>query len=297
MNENRHLMQRRIGIGFIVMFIFAVSSVYAPPIFVSISGKIQGTIDYTNYSSIINGAPQSILMNIENIGSAGCITKVRADFYKDARLLKTSWSEIRAIEPGDHFLFHNYWIPDEEGNISANITIYQCHELFKREPINFYVSNKTIYENNNIRVVETKNSKNEINMTLLSNKTLDKILIIPSNNPLGWIVEPQKINRLEKDEEKTITIEYEAGIWHADTISFDIITEDGTEHIKNSVYLKEEEQKKESIDKNIIIMILILVVAFLTVEIFRLRRERKKKKTNDEKNMTKSGKLSIRPDR
>ncbi len=269
---------RKITLGLIISLLFIGTYVYAPPIFISVSGKIQGSVDYLNYSSEIYKAPQIIYMNIENTGSAGCAVKVRADFYKDSRLLKTTWSEIEALEPGGHFLFHNYWMPDREGNITANITIHQCYETFERDQISFYVSNSTIGRTDNLQVIEAKNTKSEINLTIVSNKTLEDVLVIPANYPLGWLVEPVKINKIEKDEEKTITVPYVPSTWHGETILFDIITQDGTEYTTHSVQLKEQEHKKELISKNTIILILLAVIILLSIEILRLRKKRNKTK-------------------
>ena len=272
---------RKITLGLIISLLFIGTYVYAPPIFISVSGKIQGSVDYLNYSSEIYRAPQVISMNIENTGSAGCAVKVRADFHKDSRHLKTTWSEIEALEPGGHFLFHNYWMPDHEGNITANITIYQCYETFEREPISFYVSNSTIDKTHNLQVIEAENTKSEINLTIVSNKTLEDVLVIPANYPLGWLIEPVKIDKIEKEEEKTITVQYVPSTWHAETILFDIITEDGREYTTHSVQLKEEEHKKELISKNTIILMLLAVILLLSIEILRLRKKRNKTKEHE----------------
>ncbi len=264
--------------GFIVFLIISASFVHAPPIYISVSGKIQAGVDYVNYSASVEGAPQVILMNVENIGSAGCVVKVRADIYKDSVFLKTIWSEVEALEPGGTFLFHNYWMPDVEGDIRVNISIYQCYERFEWGQVSFNVVNSTVHESDNFLVSETKNSQDEINMTIMSNKTLENVLIIPRDYPLGWIVEPQRIERIDAGEEKTVTIKYHASTWHAHTIVFDIVTEDGREYGQAAVQLREDEKKSEGIKWNdVIIVVLLVVVGVLAFELFRVKRRRKDK--------------------
>ena len=262
--------------GFIAFLVISASFVYAPPIYISVSGKIQAGVDYVNYSVSVDGAPQVILMNVENIGSAGCVVKVRADFYKDSVFLKTVWSEVEALEPGGTFLFHNYWMADVDGDIRVNISIYQCYERFEWGQLSFNVVNSTVHESDNFFVSETKNSPDEINLTIMSNKTLENVLIIPYEYPLGWIVEPQRIDRIDAGEVKTVTIKYHASTWHARTIVFDIVTTDGSEYDQIDVQLKEEEVKSEGIEWNVVIIVVLLVViGCLAVEIYRVNRRRK----------------------
>lgn len=264
--------------GFIVFLILSASFVYAPPIYISVSGKIQAGVDYVNYSASVDGAPQVILMNVENTGSAGCVVKVRADLYKDSVFLKTTWSEVEALEPGGTFLFHNCWMADVAGDIRANISVYQCYERFEWGQMSFNVVNSTVHESDNFFVSETKNSQDEINLTIMSNKTLENVLIIPYEYPLGWIVEPQRIERIDAGEVKTVTIKYHSSTWHARTIVFDIVTEDGREYDQVSVQLKEAEVKSEGIEWNdVIIVVLLVVVGVLAVELSRVKLRRKDK--------------------
>ncbi len=273
-NAHRYL---TVIFSLVLFFVFIAGSAYAPPVYVSVTGKIQGRIDYQNYSSHLDSAPQAILMNLENIGSAGCIVKVRADFRKGDKYLGTSWSEIEPMEPGGHFLFHNYWMPDETGTITADITIYQCYELFDGGKILFQVVNSTVHETRNLHVTDVKNSKNEINLTITANRTLHNILIIPKDYPLGWIIEPRKIDNIEAGEQKTISIEYEPSTWHAQTLGFNIVTQDGSEFMRHEVHLKEIKPETPPFNKEIIIWFLLAMVVLLTIWIFRLKKQNKKR--------------------
>lgn len=272
-----------IAICFILVSSQIISTVYAPPIFVSVSGKIQGRVDHTNHSAYIYKEPQVILTNIYNVGSTGCVVKVRVDFYKSSKHLKTTWSEIEAMEPGATFLFHNYWIPDEEGNITAKTKIYQCYEVFTRDEITFKVGNKSIQLTEDVGVVESENTRNKINLTIVSNKTLEDVLIIPSEYPLGWIVEHGRINKIAAGEEKTITIEYEASTWHEEKIKFDILTIDGSEHTQYIMQLEKEIPVKDGIQKETAIIILLAGIVLLFIENYRLKK-RIKKRTNKSDN-------------
>ncbi len=264
--------------GFVVFLILSASFVYAPPIYISVSGTIQAGVDYVNYSASVDGGPQVISMNVENIGSAGCAVKVRADIYKDSVFIKTIWSEVEPLEPGGAFLFHNCWMADVTGDIIVNVSIYQCHERFEWGQVSFYVVNSTVHESDNFFVSETKNSHDEINMTIMSNKTLENVLIIPREYPLGWIVEPKIIERIDAGEVKTVTIKYHASTWHAQTIDFDIVSEDGREYGLAAVQLREEEEKIEGIEwSDVIIVVLLVVICVLAAELFRVKRRRKDK--------------------
>ncbi len=262
---------RILCLSFAAFFAFAISEVYAPPIYVAISGKIETTVDYMNYSSTLNKAPQEIIMNIENTGSAGCKIMVRADFYKDTALLKTAWSEIQGIDPGGHFLFHNYWMPETEGNITADIRIYQCQEISKSRQIEFFVSNSTFEKTDSFAVTESTNTKDEINITIKSNKTLKNVLVIPREHPLGWIVEPAKIDIIEPETKKTVTLKYETGTWHPESVAFDIVAEDGTEYTTYQMQLKEATAKEEPINKDAIIGAMIVLIIILAAAIIKSR--------------------------
>lgn len=272
---------RILCLSFATFFAFAITEVYAPPIYVAISGKIETTVDYMNYSSAIYKAPQEIIMNIENTGSAGCKITVRADFYKDTTLLKTAWSEIQGIDPGGHFLFHNYWMPEAEGNITADIRIYQCQEISKSKRIWFFVSNSTIEETDSFYVTDSANTKDEINITIQSNKTLKNVFVIPRQHPLGWIVEPTQIDIIEQGIKKTATLKYEAGTWHPESLAFDIVAEDGKEYTTYQMQLKEATAKEEPMNKDAIIGAMLVLIIFLTTAIVKSKKKQGRKQTTD----------------
>jgi len=267
--------------SFVIFASFMFNFVYAPPIYVTVSDELEIISDYQNYSEIIDFGPQKIITNLENFGSVGCVVKIKTEFYSvDETFLGISWSESYPLESGDHNLFSNYWIPKESGQIIAKQKIYMCNEIFEQEPIEFYVENNTFLNVKTFNMTTYSNDYNTINITLITNKSIDSAIIIPKTYPSGWIVEPVLIENIEPFVEKTITLNYIPSIWHSQEIKFNIVELNNNEFSEISLNLLPVEipKKLTIIDVKEIIVCLVFIIAFLLVTIAKMKRRQKKSK-------------------
>ncbi len=103
----------------------------AIPIFVSVAGKIDGTLSYVNIS--VNKTTRLVKLTSvwENTGSAGCKVLMRADVENEKGIVVyTSWSVLKRVPPGGVATLKNYWYYDDlRGNYSVRLRLYFCDEI------------------------------------------------------------------------------------------------------------------------------------------------------------------------
>ena len=222
----------------ITIFIFLSIAVNAQEIKVNVIETLKIEALGLKYnSSIENGEPLKISFEVFNTGSVGYKTRVRLDIYKQKELIQTLWSNEEDFIPGVIHHFDIYYPTTQVGNFKAELKFFFANEIKELKSFNFQVKKVTLHENIfDIKEIETY--ENEIELKIISNKTLENVLIIPTNCPIGWICEQTKIEKINSNELSQINLPYESNLWRDSDITFNILTEDGKYITTKSFTLK-----------------------------------------------------------
>ena len=192
------------------------------------------------YNKSISNNPFLVSFEIFNSGSVGYRARVRMDIYKDKNFLFSGWSKEHSLNPGIRSKFDIYWFPvNLTGNFIAKIRVYYGNEMDDLKPINFKVKN-TLTPKDVVEITNFKTYNDEIIFNIKSDQTLNNVLFIPSDYPLGWVFEQKKIENLEKNEKKQIVIPYEPTLWRETELTINVITEDGEYYTKKQFSLERE---------------------------------------------------------
>ena len=235
---------------------------------VDIKGIIHGRKGFLNYTKNVNDF-QKVLLDWENTGSVSCKVRTRVDFYNNSESVYVGWSKEESLESGDHVVMEVYWLPKESGNYTANITVYQCNNLFYVDTINFSVNKKLLLPlPANLSV---KSNENTVYVRIEAKEDLDGLVIIPSYYPLGWIFESEKSEKILKGEVKNIAVNYKAEIWKPKPVSLDIITQDGRMYAKVDLILEKGKNRM----KEIFYTLIFILIVSLAMNIYLLKKKEK----------------------
>ena len=221
----------------ILLLVLLASSAVAIQIRTEINGVIEGQIEYVDYRNAVYDSPQEFKVALVNTGSVGCLARVRVDVMNGDKLVYSAWSRELPVESGSSELFTSYWQPNESGNYTGDVRIYQCNMIYDGPELNFsaVISNKTAA---NPFEVKVNNNGDKIMVTVKSNVDLDGVAIIPEDYPLGWIVESSEVN-LKKGEERTAEIRYSPGIWKPGDVKLLLSTSDGAYKASSTYRIRE----------------------------------------------------------
>jgi hypothetical protein len=226
----------KLAVVFLLLFASIALSI---KVNVNVKGEIGGYIEYMDYEKIVNGTIQNFFITWYNSESVGCTIRIRIDI-NDGNKTYTIWSDKKPVEPGDHRDFELFWIPQHTGNYSWNVLIYACNEIFSGpngtfEVISLSSPKKTII------IKSAKSTAEGIEIKIKAESYAKDVVIIPTNFPLGWVVEHAKINEMKKGEERTVLVKYEPATPKNERVYFKAITMDGKyESEERGVLVKKE---------------------------------------------------------
>ncbi len=195
-----------------------------------------------NYNSTItDGKPFKINLELLNSGSVGYKARIRLDIFDKNNLIFTGWSDEKQLFPGDLKTYDLYWYSlNVKGRFKALAKIYFANNITKIKEINFEVkpsskSNENIFEIFNFRTYE-----DEVIFLAKSNKTVENIIFMPSNYPSDWIFEQNNVDKFENGDIKVIHIKYEPSLWRQSDVKINIFTEDGKYYTSKTFTLTKE---------------------------------------------------------
>lgn len=192
------------------------------------------------YNKSISNGPFLVSFEIFNSGSVGYRARARMDVYKDKNFLFSGWSKEYSLNPGMRSKFDIYWFPvNLTGNYKAKIRIYYGNEMDDLKSINFKLKN-IITPKDVVEITDLETYDDEIVFNIKSDQNLNNVLIIPSDYPLGWVFEQEKIENLEKNEKKQIVIPYEPALWIETPLTINVITGDGQYYTRGQFSLERE---------------------------------------------------------
>jgi len=244
--------------------------IYAMAISVEVESSVDGRNTFLEFD---NSSPISVKLDWENIGSVDCNTRLRVDILENSSKIYTSWSKNSALAPGGGDFFEIYYLPDKNGNYSADVKLDYCNELVPITSFNFTFSKPEFGELN--LPVKTSSTKSEITFILEPDRNLSEVIIMPKDFPRGWIVNSVRVEDLKKGEPKTVVLEYEPAVWMPKNVTFNIISEGKCREV--------EVELKESKDYTFVLINLgiALLIVSIALNFYFLVKYRKNRKNGD----------------
>ncbi len=278
-----------IAVTFAVLYLFSISLASADlPITVKISPEIERALEYYNFKEEIENGFQKFETSIYNVGSVGCLTRLRFDIYNasDDKLVHSCWSANIPLEAGAYDDFEAYWYPyNISGRFYSKMRIYQCHDIFEGPVSEFFVNNtvnnvtkKTDWINQSIlEVKKVSDSDNQLELEFKANSDLEDIIVYADEYPFGWVFENGEIKKINNNEIKYLTINFEPSIFHKSKIKLNIFDKKNNYFSSLEFYLEKNNKINQ---KDLIIWILGIVIFLLT---FLNIRQIKKRKIKEKK--------------
>ena len=223
---------------FVIILISILSVSNAQVIEIGVKETIDKEIGPLSYDQSVVDNPFKVSFELFNSGSTGYNTRARMDVFKEDKLLFTGWSKEYSLNPGIRSNFEIYWYPPNlTGDFTGRIRVYYANEIEDLDPIEFEIKNEIVPEDV-IEITDFRTFEEEVMFEISSSQSLDNVIIIPSNHPLGWIFEQKKIEKLNKNERKELEIYYEPTLWKSSDVTINVITEDGKYYTSESFTLE-----------------------------------------------------------
>jgi len=254
--------------------IFLIPLVNAVELKVKVKGNIGGYIEYFQLEKEVDSV-QKFLVQWYNSESVSCLSRMEYRIEKNGEFVDVVWSDEKEMAAGISRHFEAYWPPEEKGNYSATLVIHHCHNTIKSEPFNFsVVSVGEPKEKIEIKVINIPERKIEV--TLKSESDLNNVLVVPTNYPLGWIFNGEKLESLKAGEETKVVMEYEPSIWMEETVNLQAVSLDG-EHSSEEIEfnLVEKEYFWDEHGYSLFLVVLSLLCLSLFTNILLARKIRR----------------------
>lgn len=251
--------------------IFLIPVAHAVEVKVKVRGNIGGYIEYFQMEKEVDSV-QKFLVQWYNSESVSCLSRMEYRIEKNGETIDRVWSDEKEMRAGVSRHFEAYWLPGEEGNYSTTLIIHHCHDTIESEPFNFSVESLKVPEET-IKIKAENLPERKIEITLKSESDLEKVLVIPTNYPGGWIFNGEELASLKAGKETKIVMEYEPSVWMEETLNLQAIGLDG-EHSSQEINFKLEEKKYFWDEYGYIIFlgVLSLLVLSFTFNIFLARK-------------------------
>ena len=220
-------------IFFIISLFFLIPIVTAQILHVDIDEILNVEISAISYPKITNNVFK-VTAEIFNTGSAGYNSRLRLDVFNQSYLLYTGWGSEEPLLPGIRTISDIYlYEPNTTGKFTGRLRIYYANEINETE-IDFEVKDlpltQDIFEISDFRVYD-----DYIKFSLRSPKTVNNVIALVSDYPMGWIFEQTKIEKLDQGDKISVTIPYQPSLWSESEIKLSIVTEDA-EHYSNKSF-------------------------------------------------------------
>ncbi len=223
----------------IIIFVLLIPSFsVAPKIDVNITGLIGGDIEYFGFEEM--GPVKKFSIQWYNTKSVNCMSRMELKINKEGKYKESLWSKEKKMFSGSSDHFEIFWMPEEKGNYTAQLFVHHCNGIMESQKVNFTV-NSLMKTKEKIKLEAKNLPENKIEVKLESNETVEKIILIPTDYPLGWIFSGEEIKEIKNEKEIKKIIEYEPSVWSSETITIQAISPEGYSSKKVNLTLKKEE--------------------------------------------------------
>ena len=124
---------------------------------------------------------QNLNLSVTNTGSVGCNFRLKASYNRSDRKI-TRYSDSHALWPGQEARFVTYYIPEEPGEKTANLSLRTCRGWEEIQQVNFSVQNASSAPEEKLDYVKTGAEKGEVNIEV----GLEDGLAVPQETPPYW---------------------------------------------------------------------------------------------------------------
>jgi hypothetical protein len=205
-----------------------------------INVKIQNKFD-GNITSLLCHQYYDLIkceMEFYNKGTVPYKARVKIEIFNGSENIFTGWSNENILMSGDRKEFDAYLYTNTSGNIIVRSSVFFGDDILKRSieiEKNSSSPPESIFEIKNLRVYE-----NRIIFDVKSNSDINNLVVIPDDFIQGWIFEQKKIDSMNENKEKTISILYFPSVWVDNNMKMIIASEDGKYKTEEIIYLKKE---------------------------------------------------------
>ena len=238
-----------------LIFLFILSVSKAQEIRVGVKEILRINLTAFNYTktSYVFCTKQEVF----NTGSVGYKARARLDVFNDSGIIFTGWSKEKTFAPGIRDTLETCWFdPNASGKFFGRMRIYYANEILEKERFEF---NKVKRASEDVFLIEDfRVYDNYVKFSIKPLKTVENVIVFPSNYPLGWIFEQKKIDRIEKNDRISVELPYNANFWLNHTIKINVVAENGKYYSSKTFAL----QKERGIMKYINMLIDYLKVVF-----------------------------------
>lgn len=181
----------------------------------------------------------SVYMGVHNIGSVEYGARARIDIMHDDDILFTGWSNSINVNPGQRKGFVIYGVVPNTTNLRLRSRLYYGNEIEELDPVTLApVGGKVA--GHAFKIVNFRTYDDYFRFDVMSNRSLEDIVIIPRGLPGTWIYEQYKIESIDAGAMKEVRIPYQTGFFRERTIIISIATEDGSYYQEQQFQLQRQ---------------------------------------------------------
>lgn len=250
-------------ISFLLLVCLA-SSAAALRINTEIKGVVTGYIDYLDYENFTSG-PQEFVVNYVNSGSVGCRVRFEFDIMRGNATVYTAWTKESPLDAGGADVFRSFFLPRESGDYTAKVRIHSCNMVEDGPEFNFTAyapAGKSLNPFN----FTVDNDMEFVRIKVESEMDFEKVVVIPENYPIGWIVEPVVFN-VTGGGVREVFVRYRPQIWHPERMSFVVVSGDGL--YRGAFNYSLRENRGFDVEKVIVYMLIFVCLVLAAAIVFR----------------------------
>lgn len=198
--------------------------------------KINSTaFNYTKTSYVFCGKQE-----VFNSGSLGYKARARIDIFNDSETVFTGWSEEKTLAPGMRDILEVCWFePNASGKFLGRLRVYYANEILEKEGFEF---NKIKRSSEDIFLIEDfRTYDNHVRFSIKPLKTVESVIVFPSDYPSSWVFEQKKIDKIEKNDRISVELPYKADFWFNHSVKINVVAENGSYYSSKTFGLKKEE--------------------------------------------------------
>ncbi len=223
----------------LITLLLIAASANAIEVLVKIDELLLGNISYISYSPELE-KPFHLSAEFFNSGSIAYKARIRTDIYSEDGLLYSAWSREEPLLPGFRKTFDMYWLPGTDGDYTANVRMYYANEI--RSYGNLSLEAKGIPKPESAFEIRRQRTYDDhVRLYIWSNRTVDGVVVIPSEYPTGWIFEQDELGPMREGEIKQAVLPYVPALWGQHKLTVSVFTLDG-KYLTSKSFLMEKDQ-------------------------------------------------------
>jgi hypothetical protein len=223
-----------------------IANTAQPAVAGSVSVQIYGTVmNDLKVTEIEEGdSAVTVYLGAHNTGSIEYGARARIDIMDGEQTLFTGWSEKMELNPGQRKGFVVYGYKPEASNLSVKARLYHGNEITDIEPVPISGRDTGAAGANPVTsafsIMNFRAYDSHIRFDLVSNQSVEDVLIIPQGLPSTWVIEQAKIESMRAGSVKEVVLYYETDLFRERDITIAAATEDGSYYSEQMFRLRKE---------------------------------------------------------